>query len=252
MLQDIPNDFNGVQSGANESVQHGCNTVDGMTYDSPSISKAAFTCPICGVLAKQDWFGTAATRRGVAPEVEGEPRMSASGNAGIVVSNLSVSSCQNCDSLHVWCGDRMCYPASSPAPLVNPDTPEAIALDYNEARDIVSLSPRSAAALLRLAIQKLCAHLGEPGKNINDDIAGLVRKGLDARVQRALDVLRVVGNESVHPGTIDLNDNPKIAESLFSFFNLIVERMISEPKHIDEVYSLLPEGKLKGIEHRDK
>nr|WP_246787276.1 DUF4145 domain-containing protein [Rhizobium leguminosarum] len=124
--------------------------------------------------------------------------------------------------------------------------------DYDEARSIVQKSPRGAAALLRLAIQKLCKHLGESGKNINDDIASLVAKGLDYRIQKALDVLRVIGNEAVHPGTIDLNDDPNTAESLFKLFNLIVEKMISEPKLVEEVYASLPPEKLKQIEQRDK
>jgi hypothetical protein len=116
----------------------------------------------------------------------------------------------------------------------------------------MSVSPRGAAALLRLAIQKLCAHLGEDGKNINADISALVKKGLDQRIQQALDALRVIGNEAVHPGTMDLNDDPQTVESLFKLFNIIVDRMISEPKHIDSVYELLPADKIAGIEARDK
>jgi hypothetical protein len=112
-------------------------------------------------------------------------------------------------------------------------------------------SPRGASALLRLAVQKLCKKLGENGENINQDIASLVRKGLDPRVQMALDVVRLIGNDAVHPGQIDLRDDRQTAEMLFGLVNLVCEKMISEPKHVDEVYAKLPESKRKAIEERD-
>ncbi|QIO47218.1 DUF4145 domain-containing protein [Rhizobium leguminosarum bv. trifolii] len=168
------------------------------------------------------------------------------------VENVWLTKCFNCQEVAVWVGGVMTYPEPVTVSSANPDTPPEIMRDYDEARLIVQKSPRGAAALLRLAIQKLCKHLGEPGKNINEDIASLVAKGLDDRIQKALDVLRVVGNEAVHPGTIDLNDDPNTAESLFKFFNLIVEKMISDPKMVDEVYASLPPDKLKQIEKRDK
>jgi Domain of unknown function (DUF4145) len=104
--------------------------------------------------------------------------------------------------------------------------------DFAEARLIFLQSPRGAAALLRLAVQKLCAVLGELGKNINDDIASLVRKGLSVQVQQALDTVRVVGNDAVHLGQIDLNDDPTTAASLFELINMIVDEMISNRRKL--------------------
>lgn len=86
------------------------------------------------------------------------------------------------------------------APPPHSDAPESIRIDYEEARAVFGSSPRSSAALLRLAIQKICIELGLPGKNLNEDISKLVEKGLPVRIQQSLDIVRVVGNEQVHPG----------------------------------------------------
>lgn len=146
----------------------------------------------------------------------------------------------------------MVYPLTGNVEMANADLPDDIKNDYNEAKDIVIISPRGAAALLRLAVQKLCVHLGEKGKNINDDIESLVKKGLPKTMQQALDSVRVVGNNAVHPGTIDLNDKIEIAYALFGFVNVICEVLISQPKKIQEFYEKnIPESIRNGIEKRD-
>jgi hypothetical protein len=147
---------------------------------------------------------------------------------------------------------KMIYPSSSPAPMPNPDLPKEIMDDYNEARNIMGISPRGAAALLRLAIQKLCVHLGEKGKDLNTDISELVKKGLSAKIQKSLDIVRVIGNEAVHPGQLDLKDDVTTAEKLFELVNIITEVMISQPKSIDKIYETLPGEKIEAIKKRDQ
>ena len=58
-------------------------------------------------------------------------------------------------------------------------------------------------------------------------------------------------HNAVHPGQMDLRDDHATAESLFKLLNVIVERMISAPKHIDEVYEALPAQAHKAIKKRD-
>lgn len=165
--------------------------------------------------------------------------------------NVSLCRCYTCDELSVWVGHALAWPELGDGPFPNPDLPTSVKLDFEEAAKILNLSPRGAAALLRLAIQKLCAEIGGRGKNIDQDIAALVKQGLDVRVQRALDIVRVIGNEAVHPGQIDLRDDVQTAEKLFSLVNLIADTMISQPKHIDALYSALPQEKLDAIARRD-
>lgn len=150
-----------------------------------------------------------------------------------------------------WYEGKMIVPSDSPVQPHHPDMPEEIRTEYDEARSIFGSSPRAAAALLRLAVQKLVAVLGEKGENINDDIKSLVRKGLPVQVQQALDFCRVVGNNAVHPGEIDLSDSPEIAQNLFSMLNYIVEDRITRPKQIEGLFNQLPEGARAAIAKRD-
>lgn len=146
----------------------------------------------------------------------------------------------------------MIYPLVNGVPNPHSEMPEAVKIDYEEARSIVARSSRGAAALLRLAIQKLTDMLliDERGKDLNDNIKKLVGKGLPEKIQKALDYLRVIGNNAVHPGQIDIKDNREIANSLFELLNIIVDVMISQPKKIEGLYDQLPEKDKLNIQKR--
>jgi len=145
----------------------------------------------------------------------------------------------------------MLFPNATTAPMPHADMPPEVLADYEEARAISSDSPRGAAALLRLAIQKLCKFLGQPGKNLNDDIGTLVKAGLPIEIQQALDVVRVVGNNAVHPGELDERDVAAVATSLFELVNAIVEDRIARPKKFKALFDALPQGARDAIERRD-
>lgn len=168
------------------------------------------------------------------------------------LERMSASLCMHCREIGYWLDGKLIEPASRNAPPANPDLSEEIRRDYNEAASIELQSPKGAAALLRLCLQRLCKELGEEGKNINDDIAALVRKGLPVEIQQALDVVRVVGNNAVHPGAIDLDDRPETVSALFTLINAIADRMITQPKKVAALYSTLPPGIVQAIEKRDK
>jgi hypothetical protein len=103
----------------------------------------------------------------------------------------------------------------------------------------------------RLALQKLCKHLNAGGGDLNANIKAMVANGLPVRVQQALDLVRVIGNQAVHPGYIDLRDTSDTALSLFSLLNIIVEEMITRPQEIDALYNSLPQSQRDQIEKRD-
>lgn len=131
------------------------------------------------------------------------------------------------------------------------DLPEDCRTEYEEARDIVGRSPRGAAALLRLCLQKLMVHFKAPGKNINDDIKFLVTKGVSIEVQRALDICRVAGNNAAHPGELNIEDTPEIAHMMFKMINFLVAELITRPNEIEAMFDQLPQGARDAIKKRD-
>lgn len=206
-------------------------------YVAPIFHETAFNCPICKAFAAQTWYD--------------DLRAYINGGAGLNLDNFTISRCNHCYKILVWHNGSILYPPSSIAPLPSPDLPEDIIMDFNEAREVLHASPRSSAALLRLALQKLCLCLGQKGKNINEDIGALVQQGLNPMIQMALDTVRVVGNSAVHPGELDLKDDPEIALALFDLINIIVDEMITRPKKVEALYGKLPRKAIEAIDKRD-
>ncbi|AKB36128.1 hypothetical protein MSSAC_1538 [Methanosarcina siciliae C2J] len=252
-------------------------------YIKPSYKKSEFNCPYsdCNVYAHQKWnrvihydhsevnsllsYEERDTSEDITPldKVRYSKEVGASSTAApkypaknyiptTEVEYASVSKCSHCNRYAFWIKDKMIYPVVSLAPLPSDDMPEDVKADYTEAASIVEASPRASSALLRLALQKLMPHIGERGQKIDEDIGSLVKKGLPTKIQQSLDLVRVIGNESVHPGQLDLKDDKDTAYILFGLLNYIVQDRITNPKEIDALYSKLPQKKLDGINNRDK
>lgn len=208
-------------------------------FIAPATGTNRFNCPFCGAFAQQQWHRPF----NKAVEIFDLPHC----------DNYAFSTCQSCDKTACWFSDRIVFPCDSLAPQVHSDCPNVVREIVEEARLVCFFSPKASAALLRLALQVfLEKSLGLSGKNINDEIAGLVKsQKISLRVQRAMDILRVVGNNAVHPGLIDLDDDPKIAQSLFGLLNIIIEETITRDKHINALYEGLPDSSKESIEKRD-
>lgn len=216
-------------------------------YFPAEYSAGQFHCPHCNVYAKQFWahikaehiWGGTFVGNTVASFDE---RMEEVWN---------VSKCEHCCKKAIWLEGIMIYPNAILVERPNQDLSEEIQQDYYEAASILNDSPRSAAAILRLALQKLCIQLGEKGDNINDDIGSLVEKGLNPTIQKSLDALRIAGNNALHPGELDLREDTVRVMKLFDLLNFIAEKMITEPKEIDAFYADLPKGAKQAVEKRD-
>src|SRR5690349_11266585 len=113
----------------------------------PAFQASSFNCPHCGALAQMVWH-----------------QLLRSTSSQQIVEPIWFSICLACARRAIWYRPTgmqvpnaafMVYPPEHEGPLPSPDMPEGARRDYEEARAVLPLSARSAAALLRLAIRRV-------------------------------------------------------------------------------------------------
>jgi len=220
-------------------------------YYAPEYLKGHFHCPYCNVYANQKWSHLKATGNAYENKGVNSNLYRCQTITGQLEQKWVISFCEHCGEFAIWEEKKMIFPKKVNIEGCNKDLSKDIQADYLEAANILNDSPRASAALLRLALQKLCVQLGEDGKNINSNIAELVKKGLNPTIQKSLDALRINGNNAVHPGEINLSEDKERVIKLFHLINFIAEKMLTEPKEIDDFYEDLPESSKDAIIERD-
>ena len=207
-------------------------------YVAPEYESTAFHCPYCNVFAQQIWCRLIYRHKW---------------NDG-PLSGWEASKCDHCWEFSIRKCEELIYPTVSVIVMPHLDMPDTVKELYNEAREIASESPRAAAALLRLALEKLTEELWETDWKLNTRIGNLKKKWLPEKAIQALDIVRITANEwGSHLGQIDLtgSDNAALVNQLFFLLNFIVEHVITVNNQLDAMYASLPEDKKKGIENRD-
>ena len=249
----------------------------------PAIDQLTFNCPHCDALARQFWFSvhadplkadekplvaTAETVKtltfGINEEAQRDRKLKwaeqmASGRPFLEVhrefrsrdvQNVSISYCFNCNEMCLWVYDQLVWPRREGVPEPKLHAPPNVRCESEEASQTLEASPRGAAALLRIAIEKVCEELGVSGEGPTDDIAFFVREDVDARVQKVLDAAQIIESNTMRPGQIGLGEDRATAETLSGLVNLICEKMIMEPRHLQEVYTKVREGARTTMEQR--
>ncbi|EKL3976803.1 DUF4145 domain-containing protein [Morganella morganii] len=224
-------------------------------YVAPIFKGDAFHCPHCNVLSHMIWGALSSTRH------DGQSRW----------TNFLCSTCSHCEQEMFWLvtdggsplipllaaakSGVMVYPDTMIAPTPSDDMPDDIKKDYLEAANICQKSPRGAAALLRLATEKMFTEL-EKGHNAVEDskkkthLATIIQSFKDKNIINetlfmVADSLRLAGNGAVHPGKIDSDNISEITTELFEFINLIVDKLITEPKKAKEIFDKIKAKKNK-------
>jgi hypothetical protein len=207
-----------------------------MAYVPPEFNAASFTCPHCEALAQMVW----------AQPLQG-------GDGSWHAARCQVRDCARVSWWHQLGGDppAMKWPSATVGPIAHGDMPEEARDLYDEARDIAGRSPRAAAALLRVALQSIVDELRPGSDSLDKKIGGLVAAGLSPEVQRAMDALRIIGNNAVHPSEVRLHEDQSSLTALFQLLNVIIEQTVGRQRMIDAMYSALPDTARAAIERRD-
>jgi len=196
-----------------------------VSFTTPELNATAFSCPHCGVYAKQEWGLLYRNRLDI-------------NNGRLIInehnkmSRFRGTSCENCHGCTIWHDDKIVFPFSGDSIQPNEDMPGDVKELFLEARSILFLSPRSAAAIARMALTKLCAHLGESESDLEHNIGLLVENGLPPKLVQALHSLKAYGRNAIKPGWIEETDDAAAAHRLLVFLNIICDNQISQPKMI--------------------
>ncbi len=80
--------------------------------------------------------------------------------------------------------------------MPHPTMPKEFDADFVETRTISDLSPRGAAALLRVVTDRVLLQLLPEEPDLINRIDALVKRGMVRRLQEALDPVRLIENDS--------------------------------------------------------
>lgn len=132
---------------------------------------------------------------------------------------------------------------------------------YDEAGQVLPLSRRAGAALIRAALEKQVRLLdpdAPKGSRLDDHIARLADR-VSTPLGELLDVIRHVGNAALHGNDDDdlvvmyLSENEgadEIAELLFDAINDLVDELVARPKKTAALWDKLPAGVKQTIERK--
>jgi hypothetical protein len=178
--------------------------------------------------------------------------------------NLHVSRCYSCKGFALWVRDRLVFPlratearytviegVKGPGEEVNASAGEQadeaaneaqegvadvqqstekeaagddIAEDFEEAAAILNKSPGAAAALMRLCIQNMMPLLTEQGKNLDENMFALVRKGLEVEIQESMDMLQVLRKNPFQASYFEKKEDEEVATKFVKVLKGIMER----------------------------
>ena len=88
-----------------------------------------------------------------------------------------------------------------------------------------------------------CIELGYKKGTLYEKINEFIGEDKGSDLEHSLTSVRVIGNDCVHSGVLDIKDNKAIAIALFNILNYIIEDTLTKKRKIDEIYDIIPDSK---------
>src|SRR6202047_692475 len=228
-------------------------------YIEPRLGAESFPCPYCNTVAHHDWYSlflkpeNAAEVRVLTPEAVKALRQGDAQRDDIKeidqfverlkknaltyeyqrhphplkakMANLHISNCHSCNGFSLWVGGLLVFPTKIDK------TPELVEEDLEEAAAILNEFPRGATALMRVCIQKLVPLLQDSGKELNQRVSSLVRKGLEMEMQQAMDVLQVLRSDPVQLSQLESQADKETTLRFLDSLKEVLERRMSQNRN---------------------
>ncbi|WP_293705550.1 DUF4145 domain-containing protein [uncultured Parasutterella sp.] len=131
---------------------------------------------------------------------------------------IAVRVCSACGGMSLFIGNKIVWPVSSGIKPCE-GIPEATKRFFEEAQSVLRLSPRSCCALLRVSLETF-ANWAIPRMGVKDfDSESSLNNKIDALqvsplLKERLHNCRAVGNDSAHPGFLDLEGKDTLETAL--------------------------------------
>jgi hypothetical protein len=150
----------------------------------------------------------------------------------------------------LWVGDQLVWPKGTTSLESTLDASADVPEDSRKISQTLDASLRGAAALLRVATEKLCKELGDSEQQPRPAITPLLQEEVDARVLKVLEAMRVIESNAMPSDHVSVRDDRATAETLSGLVNLICEKMMIEPRQLQALYTKVREGAQNGIEQQ--
>lgn len=180
-------------------------------------------------------------------------------------NNTKIKSIDKTSTDFTVLSQKFIYPIlnrSQRVPKASNSMPEDVKDIYNEAASVFELSPRSAAALIRLTLETLLKkHLVNDGKTHSlNSMIGMSNMKQPELVTEFMDMIRKAGNEEVHPeyeklehewGDITKDTNKDQVLYMFKYINSICD-LLGVVNKMQSDYDALPESQKQAIQQRNE